>query len=289
MVKWEIEDLMTVVLGRQIADGEVIHCGAFTPMVLASGMWAMARHAPNAVILPISLTGVRTFKPFPISYSLLEGMTLEAGVQYPMVDIFTHVEGPDGCGYEPVNPLQIDQWGNVNMSVIGPFDAPKFRGPGAAGMDVLPLMLNHKLVLYAPRHTPRIFVESVDFVTGVGNNLDRRRDTGAKHGGMRLIVTDLCVMDFNDSGRARVTSLHPKVTWEQVRKATGFDLDIATDTPEDLPVTPEPTEEDMKTLEFIDPLKVRTFEFMSATERRERLPSLLLEEWEHFSALAGQG
>lgn len=276
-----IEDLMTIVMGREVKDRDVIHCGAFTPLVLVSGMWAMAHHAPNAVILPLSLSGVRIFKPFPVSYSLIEGMTMRAGVQYTMVDIFTHVEGPDGVAYEPVNPLQIDVFGNVNMSVIGDFDTPRFRGPGAAGADILPIMMNHELIIYCPRHSPRVFVEEVDFVTAAGNEPSRRRDSGAPNGGIKKVITNLGVLDFDTDGRMVLRSTHPGVTVDEVRAQTGFDLQVS----DDLTETPPPTEEELETLAWVDPIGIRQFEFKSALERREELPALLEREYEYFSEL----
>lgn len=275
---------MAVLMGREVADGDVIHCGAFTPLVLASGMWAMAHHAPNAVILPVSLAGVRIFKPFPISYSLLEAMTLANGVQYTMTDIFTHVEGPEGCAYEPINPLQIDRWGNVNMSVIGDFRRPDLRGPGAAGVDILPIMVNHRLLIYCPRHSPRIFVENVDFVTGVGNSAERRNANGVRTGGIRKVITNLAVLEFDDTGRMMLTATHPGVSAEDVQRETGFELAVA----DHLDQTESPSEEELGVLEQIDPLGIRSFEFMSAAERRARMLDLWASEYTSFTQLARQ-
>ena len=262
-----IADLMTVLMGRGVADGDVIHCGAFTPLVLASGMWAMAHHAPNAVIIPVSLTGVRIFKPFPISYSLLEAMSLANGVQYTMTDIFTHVEGPDGCAYEPINPLQIDCWGNINMSVIGGFGKPALRGPGAAGADILPIMMNHRLIVYCPRHSTRTFVENVDFVTGVGNSPERRRTHGVTTGGIGKVITNLAVLEFDKAGRMTLCATHPGVSVDDVQRQTGFELVVA----DHVQQTEPPSEEEVAVLKQIDPLGIRSFEFMAASERQARM------------------
>lgn len=271
-------DLMTIVLGREIKDRDVIHCGAFTPLVLCSGMWAMAHHAPEAVMLPISLTASRIFHPFPLSYSLLEGMTLENSVQYPMVDIFTHVEGVDGCQYEPVNPLQVDRTGNINLSVIGDFTKPQIRGPGAAGVDILTLMLHDKLIIYVPRHSPRVLVEKVDFVTGAGNEPKRRRQAGASTGGISKVVTNLGVLEPGKDGILELTKVHPGVEVDDVLSATGFTPPVS----EHLSITQPPTEDELNDLERIDPLAIRRFDFMTAAQRRAALPDLLTREYEYF-------
>jgi len=277
-------DLMTIVLGREVKDYDTIHCGAFTPLVLASGMWAMAHHAPHSAILPLSLTGVINRSPFPISLSLVEGMNLASGVQYPMVDVFTHVEGVPGCAYEPVNPLQVDARGNVNTSVLGEYDNPKFRGPGPAGLDTLTIMMNHALILYCPRHSRKILVPKVDFVTAVGNDAERRKTSGVSTGGVRKLVTNLCVIRFLDDGTAELESVHEGVTTEEVLENTGFDLAV----PHSVPATSNPTPRELEILKVIDPLCIRGLEFMTASERLAELPDIWEREWHTFQALASE-
>lgn len=276
-------DLLAVLLGREVADGDVIHCGAFTPLVLTSGMWALAHHAPNAVILPISLSATRVHRAFPISYSLLEGMTQSVGLEYAMTDIFTHVEGVEGCGFEPVNPLQVDAWGNVNTSVIGDYERPKLRGPGPAGLDILTVMMHDRLIVYTPRHSRRTLVEDVDFVTAVGNDPQRRNRDQVATGGVKKVITNLAVFDPGEDGRLTLSSTHPGVSVDEVREQTGFELPANGAVAQ----TEPPTEEELAVLEQVDPLGIRHFEFLSATERRARLRELWTREAEYFAALAG--
>jgi glutaconate CoA-transferase subunit B len=282
MNRTDASDLMAIVLGREITDNSVIAAGAFTPLSLAAAVWAKAGHAPGAVLFPISFNAVRVDDCFPLSYSFMEAMCMTAGMAYPMIDIFD-VGGRHGIDFEAVSPLQIDGVGNINLSVVGgTYEKPLFRGPGAAGLDALCLM-EQKLVVYCPHHTPRVLVDEVDFVTGTGNEPGRRRDGGA--GGVGLIVTELCVMDFDDAGRCQVRSLHPGVAMAEVVERTGFALDPHAT----VPTTPAPTGDELALLELVDPLRTRDIEMMTGAERRAAMPQLLKDELAWFEAHLAAG
>jgi glutaconate CoA-transferase subunit B len=273
---------LTVLMGREVRDGDSIHCGAFTPIALGSAMWAMARHAPNAILLPISFSGTRVLRPFPISYGLLETMALDIGVQYPMSDVFAHVEGPAGCSYEPVNALQVDGYANLNMSVIGSFVRPKLRGPGVAGLDVLTHMMHDRLVLYVPRHSPKVLVAELDFVTAVGNDPARRAQAGASPaGGIAKVITNLCVFEPGDDARLVLTGIHDGVTVDQVRASTGFEVRVD----RRLDVIKPVSADELELLDWVDPLRLCEMEFLSAADRRERLMEVWARELE-FASLA---
>jgi acyl CoA:acetate/3-ketoacid CoA transferase beta subunit len=145
---------------------------------------------------------------------------------------------------------QIDRYGNQNLAAIGPDPKqPKrqllgFRGaPGNT--------LNHPTSYWVPRHSPRVFVERVDVVCGVG--YDRAAELGpdaARFHEIRRVVSDLAVLDFDTPDhRMRLASVHPGVTVEQVVEATGFELAI----PADVPTTPEPDGAVLALLEALDP------------------------------------
>lgn len=148
---------------------------------------------------------------------------------------------------------QIDAHGNQNISCIGPFEAPKVMLLGARGAPGN--TVNHATSYWVARHSPRVFVESVDFVSGVGT--DRARKAGrfaAEHHDLRAVVTDLAVLDFaGPDGTLRVRSVHPGVTVEEVQAATGFPLAIA----DDLAETRWPTTEERALLERFDPQGLR--------------------------------
>ena len=144
---------------------------------------------------------------------------------------------------------QLDPLGNHNFAAIGDMKQPKtqllgFRG--APGNTV-----NNVTSYWVPAHGPRVFVPSVDVVTGVG--YDRAAAAGAaatKFHGLRHVVTNLAVLDFETPDhRMRLRSVHPGVTVDDVVAATGFDLVI----PADVPVSRLPTEAELDLLERLDP------------------------------------
>ncbi|MHB9879338.1 CoA-transferase subunit beta [Pacificimonas sp. ICDLI1SI03] len=157
-----------------------------------------------------------------------------------------------------IGPLQIDRWGQTNLSAIGDYNSPKIAMLGMRGLPGN--SINHINSMYAGHHSKRMFVEGeVDVVCGVGYNPDRwapgmNRDAVD----MRRIVTNLCVMDFEGPDHAiRVRSLHPGVTFDQVQEATGFPLLRA----DDLGESPPPTPEEMAVIERLDPKNTRASAF----------------------------
>jgi acyl CoA:acetate/3-ketoacid CoA transferase beta subunit len=145
---------------------------------------------------------------------------------------------------------QIDRYGNQNISCLGPHDKPTrqmFGARGGPGNTV-----NHRTSYWVGKHAARVFVEHVDFVSGVGYD----RAAGRFHDLFR-IVTNLAVLDFATPDHAmRIASVHPGVTVEQVQEQTGFPLAA-----DDVGTTREPTGEELLLLrEVLDPTGVRNNE-----------------------------
>lgn len=116
---------------------------------------------------------------------------------------------------------QIDRYGNQNISRIGSWDKPTVQLIGVRGAPGN--TINHTTNYWVARHSKRVFVESVDLVSGVGH--DRARQAGARFHDVQVVVTDLGVLDFTGPENAmRLRSVHPGVTPEQVQEQTGFPL-----------------------------------------------------------------
>jgi glutaconate CoA-transferase subunit B len=153
-----------------------------------------------------------------------------------------------------IGPIQIDRWGQTNLSGIGDPLRPKVQMLGMRGLPGN--SIHHANSMFVSNHGKRVFVEGeVDIVGGVGYN-PARWPAGARreHVDLRLIVTDLCVLDFGGPDHAiRVRSLHPGVTFERVQEATGFpvlcDREVAT--------TAAPTEEQLAIIRRLDPHNLR--------------------------------
>lgn len=148
---------------------------------------------------------------------------------------------------------QIDGEGNQNISAIGPFARPRRQllgSRGAPGNTV-----NNRTSYWVPKHSPRVFVEAVDVVTGVGPR--RAREAGAaRFNDIHRIVTNLAVLDVHEE-RVRLLSTHPGVSVHQVQEATGFDLAVAGS----VEVTREPSYTELTLIrELLDPRSLRSKE-----------------------------
>ncbi|MDX3530632.1 CoA-transferase [Streptomyces sp. ID05-39B] len=147
---------------------------------------------------------------------------------------------------------QIDRHGNQNISCIGDWARPARQLLGVRGAPVN--TLNNPTSYWVPRHSRRVFVEQVDMVCGVG--YDRAAD--APHHRIPRVVSDLGVFDFATPDHSmRLASLHPGVSVDQVREATGFALAV----PDEVPYTREPTTGELELIrDVIDPADTRARE-----------------------------
>lgn len=156
---------------------------------------------------------------------------------------------------------QLDRHGNQNISAIGPFERPTRQllgSRGAPGNSV-----NNRTSYWVPRHSPRVFVEQVDTVSGVGRS--RAEDAGpaaTRFHDLHRVVTDLAVLDFaGDGGTLRLRSTHPGVHVEDVVAATGFALTI----PTDVPNTRQPTKTELRLIrDVLDERRLREKEVPSS-------------------------
>jgi glutaconate CoA-transferase subunit B len=154
-----------------------------------------------------------------------------------------------------VGPVQFDRFGQANISVIGSHDKPKSAMLGARGFPGNSIV--HPNSFFFPSHNKRAFVEGeVDFVCMAGYNPARYMNGKAPAGlDLRVIVTNLCVMDFGGPDhQVRVVSLHPGVTFDEVQDNTGFPLARIGDA---IPATPVPTPEQLAVIARLDPNNVR--------------------------------
>ncbi|MBP2473078.1 acyl CoA:acetate/3-ketoacid CoA transferase beta subunit [Crossiella equi] len=141
---------------------------------------------------------------------------------------------------------QLDRHGNQNISCIGPHERPARQLLGVRGAPGN--TVNHRTSYWVPRHSTRVFVPAVDLVSGVGTN----RDAGPHHD-LHRVVTNLAVLDFGGpDGTARLLSVHPGVTVEEVQANTGFPLHT-----DEVTETRPPTEQERALLAHLDPRSLR--------------------------------
>lgn len=162
---------------------------------------------------------------------------------------------PNGKRHVIMGASQIDRYGNQNISAIGEHRAPSRQllgvrgGPGNT--------VNNRTSYWIPKHSPRVFVDAVDVVSGVG--YDRARAAGpaaARYHDIHRVVTDLAVLGFGDDGAMTLLSVHPGVTEDQVREATGFELAGS-----EVPETRVPTADELELIRtVVDPKNLRSKE-----------------------------
>ena len=151
---------------------------------------------------------------------------------------------------------QMDRYGNQNISAIGDWKRPKRQLLGVRGAPGN--TVNNPTSYWVPKHSPRVFVESVDVVCGVGHDRARQAPPSARRfHDLRLVITDLAVLDFGGAGTLRLRSTHPGVTPEDVQAQTGFSLDVSTE----VPTTRLPSDEELRLIrDVLDPRTVRDTE-----------------------------
>jgi acyl CoA:acetate/3-ketoacid CoA transferase beta subunit len=151
---------------------------------------------------------------------------------------------------------QVDRHGNQNISAIGDFARPKRQllgSRGAPGNTV-----NNRTSYWVPKHSPRVFVEKVDVVTGVGPKLAKAAGkSAARYNDIHRIVSNLAVFDVHGpDDTLRLLSVHPGVTYDAVREATGCDLHVDADGA--IPESRLPTTEELILInEVLDPKGMR--------------------------------
>lgn len=244
-----INELFAILLARDLREEDrTIMVGANMPMARAAAVMANLTTHPDARIL-IGL-GVQALgsggAPPAVHPFLFDPRTLAAEALMYQAAVFDDVRSPDVFFF---SGLQLDRRGNLNL-----FGIPdgrqgwKVRGPGSVALATMSTNCRGYYIVM-PRHDPRTFVERVALISALGDLSERAR-LGLPGGGPRLVVSPLGVFDFDAGGDLRVRSLHAGVSSEQVRQATGFDLDVPPGTPE----TPAPTARELELLRTrVDP------------------------------------
>lgn len=261
MPEYEVDELMCALMAREIRDGDWVNHGAVVPLAGAALMLARNTHAPN---LDFFYLGTVFNSIDPAENDLAKMMFDPELAMTTSRSLISHYDILSwtlrgNCDFQFLRPIQIDRYGSVNVSVIGDAERPRYRFHGIAVADAMVLV--RRVGLYVTEHDPRVFVEELAFRTGTGHvEADAWRErVGAPGGGPVSVTTPLCVIDFDTPDRrARLRSVHPGVTVDEVRAATGFELVVPAAVPESVP----PSAEELRVLrQVVDPLGTRKTEF----------------------------
>ena len=157
---------------------------------------------------------------------------------------------PGGRRHVVMGANQVDRYGNQNISAIGEHARPAKQLLGVRGAPGN--TVNHKTSYWIPRHSKRVFVDTVDVVSGVG--YDRARAGAGRFHHLHRVVSNLGVFDFGTPDNAmRLVSVHPGVEVRDVVDQTGFALDVT-----HCGVTREPTDQELELIrDVLDPRGLR--------------------------------
>jgi glutaconate CoA-transferase subunit B len=228
------EELMAVEAARHLRDGAVCFVGIGLPSTAAN--LAHLTHAPNLVLIYES--GTIGTKPAVLPLSIGDGElaeTADAVVSVPEIFAYWLQGGRIDVGF--LGAAQIDRFGNLNTTVIGEYERPQTRLPGAGGAPEI--ATSAKEVLLIMKQDKRTFVEQLDFVTtvGYGTGGESRARSGAPGAGPTRVITNLGVFEPDaQSKELTLVQLHPGVEINDVRESTGWAISVA----DDLRRTPEP-------------------------------------------------
>jgi acyl CoA:acetate/3-ketoacid CoA transferase beta subunit len=147
---------------------------------------------------------------------------------------------------------QIDRYGNQNLSAFGPLQHPTrqmFGVRGAPGNTI-----NHTTSYWVGSHSPRVFCDTVDVVSGIGWDRVDPGNPAYRFVDVNRVITNLGVFDFNGPDHTmRAVSLHPGVSPDDVRTSTAFDVHGV----DDAPGTRLPTGDELELIRTLDPKSLR--------------------------------
>src|ERR687887_971459 len=235
-------EMMIVASARQLAGERVVFVGVGPPNIACN----LARRTVAPDLELVYESGVFGAVParLPLSIgdpTLVTGAALVTN-QFELFAYYLQA-GLIDVGF--LGASQIDRYGNINTTVIGPYDEPKVRLPGAGGAPEIAAASCEVYVLL--RHSKRAFVEELDFVTSVGHRVNgrRRADMGWIGKGPTVVITDLGVLRPSpEDAELELVALHPGVALDDVREATGWDLRVR----DPLEATDPPTSEEIDAL-----------------------------------------
>jgi len=244
-------EMMIVAAARELAGQRVCFVGVGLPNIAVN--LAQRTVAPELEL--VYEAGVFGAKParLPLSIgdpTIVTGATAVTSM-YELFSFYLQ-GGLIDVGF--LGAAQIDRFGNINTTVIGDYLEPATRLPGSGG--ACEIAINARQVFVIMRQSTRSFVEQIDFRTSAGNlggaaDSERiRREQGWIGRGPSVVVTDLAIWHFDETGEMRVDSLHPGLALDDVRAATAWEPRVSGS----LATTPAPTPDELRLIrEELDP------------------------------------
>jgi glutaconate CoA-transferase subunit B len=241
-------EVLAVTAARALRDNQTVFAGVGVPLLAA--VLAQRTHAPDlTIVVEGGIVGPR-IKPGRLPISTNEMRTAYQATMLPgITDTFLFAQrGFLDVGF--IGGAEIDEFGNINTTVIGDYARPKVRLPGTGGANDIASLCREVIIVTA--HERRRFVPRVGFVTSPGWLLGdgSRERAGLRFGGVSRVVTTLGVLGFDAvTRRMRLDALHSGATVADVRANTGFELLVA----DHVDATEPPTDGELDILRGLDP------------------------------------
>jgi glutaconate CoA-transferase subunit B len=247
MVEYTKIEFLIACASSHVRDGENVFGG--TGMPLLAALLAKETHAPRSNLIseagfidarprnvPLSVADTRYYYGCSASLGLIEtlGFLLQGG----RIDV----------GF--LGAAQIDEYGNLNTSYIGPYDTPKVKLPGSGGGNDIASSAKRLIIMMS--HDKRKFLKKLDYMTSPGHleGPGSRKKWSMVGNGPEVVITDMCQMDFDPkTKKIRLMSVHPGISVQDILDNVMFDLIV----PDDVPITPEPTQAQIDIMHKLDP------------------------------------
>ena len=229
--------MMAAVAARELQDGEVVFVGIGLPNLACN--LARATHAPHLVLIYESGAVGAVPERLPVSIgdpALVTGSLMVCG----MADVFQCIlqNGRIEVGF--LGGAQVDRYGNINTTVIGPYARPKVRLPGSGGAAEIAIHARRTLIV--AKLGPRAFPEQVDFVTSPGLRPQGRlrRELGMPGAGPVKVITDKAILEADEAtGEMVLAALYPGVSVPDVQAGVGWALTCRSGLAAVAPPTPQ--------------------------------------------------
>jgi glutaconate CoA-transferase, subunit B len=237
-----LDEVQTVVAARRLRKANSVFIGVGRPSTAA----ILARMVHNPELVLAYESGTIGAKPTRVPLSIGDGelaQTADFVVSVP--EMFNYWIGAGRIEVAFLGAAQVDCFANLNSTVIGDYEHPRARLPGAGGAPEIAASCREVIVIVP--HARRTFVERLDFRTtvGHGDGPGSRARLGFAGAGPTAVITDLGVLQPDPQTKQLVlTALHPEVDLETVRAETGWDLRVS----DDLSRTEPPTAEELTAL-----------------------------------------
>ncbi|WP_020562010.1 CoA-transferase subunit beta [Methylosarcina fibrata] len=267
-------ELMIYQLAQTVEDGILVFHGFGSPLVQIALHLAKRTHAPHTVLVAGATYGVNPKPLFITPTSNDWALSSEAECSLDIGELFD-LAASGRMGRMFLSGLQIDRWGNLNVTRLERDGRMTLKLPGGGGGCNLSCDAN-RITLWTAAHRAASddrgrrryrLVKQCDFVTSVGHRTAEGLPRSAmpyRGQGPDRLITELGIFDFNSEGHARLTALYPDTDVEVLIDNTEFDFPIA----DGLGVAKLPDADSVEFIRRLDPLKVHQRELSPADRQR---------------------